>query len=73
MPALGRLMPGAKVAFKAVDVAAAEAAYHQHRADIDAIADNIADVRAAIDAAKLLESNLVSGMIDASGWQPDSA
>lgn len=65
MPALGRLMPGAKVAFKAVDVAAAEAAHRQHRADLDAIADSIVGVRAAIDAAKLLESNLVSGMIDA--------
>ena len=55
MPALGRLMPGAKVAFKAVDIAAAEAAHRQHRADIDAIADSIVGVRAAIDAAKLLE------------------
>jgi biotin-dependent carboxylase-like uncharacterized protein len=65
MPALGRLMPGAKVAFKTVDIAAAEAAHRQHRADLDAIADSIVGVRAAIDAAKLLESNLVSGMIDA--------
>jgi biotin-dependent carboxylase-like uncharacterized protein len=65
MPALGRLMPGARVAFKAVDIAAAEAAHRQHRADLDAIADSIVGVRAAIDAAKLLESNLVSGMIDA--------
>lgn len=73
MPALGRLMPGAKVAFKAVDVAEAEAAYRQHRADIDAIADRIVGVRAAIDAARLLESNLVSGMVDAHDWRPDSA
>ena len=41
MPALGRLMPGAKVAFKAVDIAAAEAAHRQLRADIDAIAESI--------------------------------
>ena len=41
MPALGRLTPGAKVAFEAVDIAAAEAAHRQHRADIDAIADSI--------------------------------
>lgn len=73
MPALGRLMPGSKVAFKAVDIAAAEAAHRQHRADIDVIADGIAGVRAAVDAAKLLESNLVSGMIDAYDWRPDSA
>ena len=65
MPALGRLMPGAKVAFKAVDIAAAEAAHRQHRADLDAIADSIVGVRAAIDAIKLLEANLVSGVIDA--------
>jgi len=73
MPALGRLMPGAKIAFKAVDIAEAEAAHRQHRADIDAIADSIVGVRAAIDAARLLESNLVSGMIDAHDWRPDSA
>lgn len=73
MPALGRLMPGAKVAFKAVDIATAEAAHRQHRADIDAIADSIVGVRAAIDAAKLLESNLVSGMVDAYDWQLNDA
>lgn len=73
MPALGRLMPGAKVAFKAVDIAEAEAAHRQHCADIDVIADRIVGVRAAIDAARLLESNLVSGMIDAHDWRPESA
>ena len=73
MPALGRLMPGAKIAFRAVDIAEAEAAHRQHCADIDAIADRIVGVRAAIDAARLLESNLVSGMVDAHDWQPESA
>ena len=73
MPALGRLTPGAKVAFEAVDIAAAEAAHRQHRADIDAIADQYCGRAAAIDAAKLLESNLVSGMIDAHDWRPESA
>jgi len=73
MPALGRLAPGAKVAFEAVDIAAAEAAHRQLRADIDAIAQRIVGVRAAIDETKLLGSNLVSGMIDAHDWQPDGA
>ena len=74
MPALGRLTPGAKVAFAAVDIAAAEAAHRQLHADIDAIARSIVPVRAAtIDATKLLESNLVSGMIDAHDWRPERA
>jgi biotin-dependent carboxylase-like uncharacterized protein len=74
MPALGRLTPGAKVAFAAVDIAAAEAAHGQLLAEIDAIARSIVPVRAAtIDAAKLLESNLVSGMIDAHDWRPERA
>jgi biotin-dependent carboxylase-like uncharacterized protein len=66
MPALGRLTPGAKVAFEAIDIAAAEAARRQLHADIDTIARSIVTTRAAaIDAMKLLDSNLVSGMIDA--------
>lgn len=74
MPALGRLTPGAKVTFAAVDIAAAEAAHGQLLADIDAIARSIVPVRAAaIDATKLLESNLVSGMIDAHDWRPERA
>ena len=74
MPALGRLTPGAKVAFAAVDIAAAEAAHGQLLADIEAIARSIVPVRAAtIDATKLLESNLVSGMIDAHDWRPERA
>jgi biotin-dependent carboxylase-like uncharacterized protein len=73
MPALGRLTPGARVAFKAVGIAEAEAAHRQLCADIDAIAESIVGVRASIDAARLLESNLVSGMIDAHDWRPDGA
>ncbi|MBX9588092.1 MAG: biotin-dependent carboxyltransferase family protein [Hyphomonadaceae bacterium] len=71
LPALGRLAPGAKVAFEAVGVEAAEAAHRQLRADIDAIAQRIVGVRAAIDEAKLLRANLVSGMVDAHDWRPD--
>ena len=72
IPALGRLTPGAKVAFEAVDIAAAEAAYRQLHADIDMIARSIVTVRATkIDTTKLLKSNLVSGMIDAHDGRPD--
>jgi biotin-dependent carboxylase-like uncharacterized protein len=74
MPALGRLTPGAKVTFAAVDIAAAEAAHRQLNADIEAVAGSIVPVRAAaIDATKLLEFNLVSGMIDAQDWRPERA
>ena len=74
IPALGRLTPGAKVAFEAVDIAAAEAAYRQLHADIDMIARSIVTVRATkIDTTKLLESNLVSGMIDAHDGRPEHA
>jgi biotin-dependent carboxylase-like uncharacterized protein len=73
IPALGRLTPGAKVAFAAVDLTAAEAAHHQLHADIDTIARSIVTLRAAVDATKLLEANLVSGMIDAHDWRPERA
>jgi allophanate hydrolase subunit 2 len=75
LPALGRLAPGARVAFAAVDVAAAEIAHRQLHVDIAAMADAIVPVRmmAAVDTDKLLESNLVSGMIDAHNWRAEGA
>lgn len=73
LPALGRLTPGAKVAFEEVSIAAAEAAHRQFCADLEATAGRLVPVRAAIDEAKLREANLVSGMIDAYAWQPDGA
>jgi biotin-dependent carboxylase-like uncharacterized protein len=68
-PTLGRLTPGARIAFEAVDISAAESAARQLAADIDAIAARIAPVRgdAAIDAAKLMGANLVSGVVSARG------
>ena len=42
IPALGRMMPGAKIAFEAVDIEAAEAAARQLAADIAAMAANLA-------------------------------
>ena len=73
LPALGRLTPGATIAFEAVDVPAAEAAHRQFRSDLDALASRIMPARTkpVIDESKLLGSNLVSGMVDAYHWQDD--
>jgi biotin-dependent carboxylase-like uncharacterized protein len=74
MPALGRLMPGAEVGFQAVDIAAAEAAQRQLRADLGAISQRIVTARtaAAIDETMLLSSNVVSGMVNAhDDWRDD--
>jgi hypothetical protein len=67
MPALGRLVPGSKVAFEAVDIEAAEAAARQLAAELDSMADRIIPARRepTVDAAKLMGENLVSGMVDA--------
>ena len=74
IPALGRLTPGAHVAFEAVDIPTAEAAHRRFRAEMDGFADRIEPVRSTpiIDEAKLLGSNLVSGMIDARHYQEDA-
>ena len=67
LPALGRMTPGAKIAFAAVDIETAEAAAR-------ALAGEIADLPArmvpvarkqAIDVDKLLGENLISGAVDA--------
>ena len=67
LPALGRLMPGAKVAFEAVGIEAAEAAARLLAAELAAIPERIVAARrgSAVDAAKLMGENLVSGMVDA--------
>ncbi len=67
MPALGRLVPGSKVAFEAVDIEAAEAAARQLAADLAAMPDRIVPARrgSVVDASKLMGENLVSGMVDA--------
>jgi biotin-dependent carboxylase-like uncharacterized protein len=67
IPALGRLTPGAKIAFEAVDIEAAEIAARQLAADIAAMAARITPVRrdAAIDATRLMGENLVSGVVNA--------
>jgi len=67
IPALGRLTPGAKITFEAVDIEAAEAAARQLAADIAAMSARITPVRreAAIDATRLMGENLVSGVVSA--------
>ena len=67
MPALGRLVPGSKVAFEAVDIEAAEAVARQLAADLAAMPDRIVPARrgSVVDASKLMGENLVSGMVDA--------
>ena len=47
MPALGRMTPGSKIAFAAVDIEAAEAAARQLAADIEALPARIVPVRPA--------------------------
>jgi allophanate hydrolase subunit 2 len=67
LPALGRMTPGARIAFEAVSIEAAEAAARQLAADIAAMAASLAPVRrlAAIDATRLMGENLVSGVVSA--------
>jgi biotin-dependent carboxylase-like uncharacterized protein len=66
IPALGRLSPGAGVAFAAVTVAAAEAAARRLSRDIAAMRGHlVARGMPALDAARLMGENLVSGMVDA--------
>jgi biotin-dependent carboxylase-like uncharacterized protein len=67
IPALGRMTPGARIAFQAVDIEAAEAAARQLAADIAAMVARLAPVRreAAIDATRLMGENLVSGVVSA--------
>jgi len=67
LPALGRMTPGARLAFTAVDMAAAEEAARRLARDIAAMAAAVAPVRraAAIDAERLLAVNLVSGVVSA--------
>jgi biotin-dependent carboxylase-like uncharacterized protein len=71
MPALGRLAPGAKVAFEAVDIVAAEAARRQFREGLARLAKSITAARVAVsvDESKLLGANLVSGVVNAWNWQ----
>ena len=72
LPALGRLTPGCKVAFEAVTIETAEAARRKLASDIEAMAQHIGPVRRApvVDLERLMEANLVSGMVDARDGGP---
>ncbi|HZT47755.1 MAG TPA: biotin-dependent carboxyltransferase family protein [Hyphomicrobiaceae bacterium] len=72
LPALGRMMPGSRIAFAAVEIEAAEAAARELEAEIAALPSQIAPARrtAAIDEARLLAENLVSGVVSASDPGP---
>jgi biotin-dependent carboxylase-like uncharacterized protein len=70
LPALGRLTPGAGVGFVAVDVAVAEAAHRALREEIGGLRHRLAPARTGreADPSRLLDANLVSGMVDAHDW-----
>ena len=70
LPALGRVPIGAKIAFEQVTVEAAQALRRRLMAEIDAIYDRIVPVtRSSAEVApRLLDSNLVSGVVDAHSW-----
>jgi biotin-dependent carboxylase-like uncharacterized protein len=67
VPALGRIRPGSRIAFRAVDIDAAEAAARNLAAEIADFPARIAPVRRqpTVDPAKLMDENLISGAIDA--------
>jgi biotin-dependent carboxylase-like uncharacterized protein len=68
LPAFGRLSPGATLSFSAVSVASARMLRRQYELDMEGLAQKLktkSDAASAIDPAKLLNSNLVSGVIDA--------
>jgi biotin-dependent carboxylase-like uncharacterized protein len=75
LPALGRMMPGSRIAFEAVGIEAAEAAARKLAAEIAAMSSHVVPARrgAVIDAGRLLAENLVSGVVSASDTNPACA
>ena len=67
MPALGRMTPGSKIAFGAVDIETAEAAARQLGDTVRKMSSLLVPARrqVVIDPARLLRENLISGAIDA--------
>ena len=67
LPALGRLMVGARIAFERVSIEAAEALRRSLFDEIDAMQERILPLAApSRPAASLLQCNLISGVVDAS-------
>jgi biotin-dependent carboxylase-like uncharacterized protein len=67
IPALGRLAPGASIAFEAVSIEAAEAAARRLARDLAAMAARIASLErpSLVDWSRLMAENLVSGVVSA--------
>ncbi|HXF54325.1 MAG TPA: biotin-dependent carboxyltransferase family protein [Hyphomicrobiaceae bacterium] len=65
VPALARIKPGAKLAFRAVTVAEAEAARQALERDIASWPQRLERAAADTDSERLLEVNLISGVADA--------
>jgi biotin-dependent carboxylase-like uncharacterized protein len=67
IPTLGRLAPGASIAFEAVGIEVAEAAARRLARDIAAMAAGVASVRrpSDLDWTRLMAENLVSGVVSA--------
>jgi biotin-dependent carboxylase-like uncharacterized protein len=65
LPGAGRLKPGAVIRFSAVTIAEAQAARRRFQAWLDGLAQHLVPLAAAIDPARLMSANLVSGVIDA--------
>jgi biotin-dependent carboxylase-like uncharacterized protein len=71
LPALGRLTAGSRVAFGRVSLEEAEAARRAHLAFVERLPSRLAPLSAGRPRdlpARLGESNLVSGVIDACAW-----
>ena len=71
LPALGRLGVGSKVAFERVSLKEAEAAGRAHLALVERLPSRLSPMSAAGSRdlpARLGETNLVSGVIDACAW-----
>src|SRR5262249_47049060 len=67
LPALGRMMPGATIAFSSVDVDMAERAARELARSIAELPSRMVAVarRQTIDVGRLLAENLISGAVDA--------
>lgn len=65
IPVVGRRKPGDAIRFTAVDVAEAERLRREAEADFQALVARLAPVRSAgdLDASRLFESNLISGVV----------
>jgi biotin-dependent carboxylase-like uncharacterized protein len=71
LPALGRLPIGAKIAFERVTVEQAQELRRAHVAEIEAIRSHIVPLEADGEgemAPRLLDYNLISGVVDARSW-----